>query len=127
LRDFDTKFLSGFQAENYDIAAEELLRKIFLRVKDFVKGSCGEDHNAFMDNSTYETPSAEYVFMPVWFLNYVYHGKTYTFALNGQTGKVAGEYPISRLKVALLAAGIFISSSLICSLLIFMLIGGYLI
>ncbi len=125
LREFDTKFLSGFQAENYDISADELLRRVFLRVKDYVKGACCDANAGYMDNSYYETPSAEYVFMPVWFLNYGYHGKTYTFALNGQTGKVAGDHPISRLKVGLLAFAIFAASSVICSLLIFMLIGGY--
>jgi DNA-directed RNA polymerase subunit RPC12/RpoP len=125
LRSFDTKFLSGFQAENYDVSAEELLRRIFLRVKEFVKGACGEGKTGYVDNSHYETPSAEYVFLPVWFLNYTYHGKTYTFALNGQTGKVAGEQPISRLKVGLLSLGIFALSSCICGLLAFMIIGVY--
>lgn len=127
LRQFDTKYLSGFHAENYDTSADELLRKIFLRVKDYVKGACGEGHSGYMDNSFYDTPSAEYVFMPVWFLNYKYHGKSYTFALNGQTGKVAGEQPISILKVGLISLGIFAISAAICSLLVFMMIGRYLI
>ena len=32
--------------------------------------------------------------MPVWLLNTIYRGKTYTFAMNGQTGKMTGSFPI---------------------------------
>lgn len=127
LRAFDTKFLSGFYAENYDTSADDMLMKIFHRVKNFVKGACGDGRLQYVDNSSYLTPSAEYVFMPVWFLHYQYHGKKYTFALNGQTGKVAGEQPMSRLKIGLISAGIFGISSVLCAVMIFLLLGGFLL
>lgn len=124
LIDFNTKFLSGFYAENYDIPAEKLLRSIFMRVKEFVKSACGAGRVDYSDNSIYHPPTAEYVYLPVWFLNYVYHGKTYTFALNGQTGKVAGEQPISRWKIALFVGGMFAGFALLFGLLGFMMFGG---
>jgi hypothetical protein len=37
---------------------------------------------------------ARYVLLPVWMLNTKYRGKTYTFAMNGQTGKMTGSLPI---------------------------------
>ena len=42
--------------------------------------------------------------MPIWLLTYQQRGKTYTYAMNGYTGKVYGELPVSRLKLALLGA-----------------------
>ena len=37
--------------------------------------------------------------MPVWFLNYKYKEKFYTFVVNGQSGKVAGKLPLSIFKL----------------------------
>ena len=105
---FDTKYLAGFFAESYDLPAENLLRRGYLRVKDFVRGFCGEGRVNFNDHSTYHLPTAEYVYLPVWFLNYTYRGKTYSFALNGQTGKVAGDQPISRWKLCLFLLAVFV-------------------
>ena len=34
--------------------------------------------------------------MPVWILNYNYKGKMYTFAMNGQTGKLVGDLPMDK-------------------------------
>ena len=38
---------------------------------------------------------AAYALMPVWMLNTKYRGKDYLFAMNGQTGKIVGELPMS--------------------------------
>ena len=38
---------------------------------------------------------ADYVLLPVWMLNTRYKGKDYLFAMNGQTGKIVGNLPIS--------------------------------
>jgi hypothetical protein len=37
---------------------------------------------------------AKYALYPVWMLSATYKGKPYTFAMNGQTGKFAGDLPI---------------------------------
>ena len=42
--------------------------------------------------------SVRYVMLPVYLLNVAYKGKNYRFAINGQTGKVVGELPISKVK-----------------------------
>jgi hypothetical protein len=38
--------------------------------------------------------NAKYVLLPVWMLTSRYNGKTYTFAMNGQTGRITGDLPI---------------------------------
>ncbi len=47
-----------------------------------------------------------YTMLPVWFLSYKYNGKIYEFAINGQTGKLAGTPPLSKGKLALFCAGL---------------------
>ena len=39
-----------------------------------------------------------YSLLPVWMLNIKYLDKMYQFAINGQTGKVVGEYPVDKSK-----------------------------
>ena len=38
----------------------------------------------------------KYGLFPVWFLNTKWNGKTYSFAMNGQTGKMVGDLPADK-------------------------------
>ncbi len=58
------------------------------------------------DYSLYPLPDAEFALLPVWFLTYTQGKRKYVFLLNGQTGAVAGEIPVSPLRVALFALGL---------------------
>jgi len=40
------------------------------------------------------------ILLPVYLLSYRYRKKLYRFMLNGQTGKAAGDKPLSWLKIA---------------------------
>lgn len=62
--------------------------------------------------------SYRYAMLPVWTLMYEHKGKRYFFAMNGQTGKVVGELPISAGRAALASALIWIVMALIYWLLI---------
>ena len=49
----------------------------------------------------------EYSLLPIWMLNYRdRRGKVYTYAMNGYTGKVYGELPVSLPKLGLLLAAV---------------------
>jgi hypothetical protein len=43
----------------------------------------------------------KHVLFPVWIASYRYRDKVYHFLINGQTGEVQGQAPISWIKVAL--------------------------
>lgn len=47
-----------------------------------------------------------YALMPVWMLNTKWDGKDFLFAMNGQTGKLVGDLPVSRGKFWALFAAI---------------------
>lgn len=59
---------------------------------------------------------ARYVFFPVWILNTKYKDKIYTFAMNGQTGKMTGAFPICPKKTAAWFAGVTAGVALLASL-----------
>jgi len=48
------------------------------------------------------------VLLPVWMSAYRFRKKTYRFLVNGQTGEVAGESPVSWQRVTLLVIGILV-------------------
>ena len=132
LKDFDMLYLSGFFADRYDLPAERLEDNLNNKINSFVErvfrdsvrgyGSITETQN----RSKIYKPDVKYALLPVWILNYKYLGKRYTFAMNGQTGKIAGEYPISRLKLVLLGLAILPVAAVLFKLVIGgLILGGF--
>ena len=62
-----------------------------------------------------------YALMPVWMLNTKWHGKDFLFAMNGQTGKLVGDLPVSWGKFWGLFAAIAVPLALLGSALSFFL------
>jgi hypothetical protein len=54
--------------------------------------------------------------LPVWILNVRHANRQYTFAVNGQTGKVVGKLPIDYLKLVLTGVGTFVISDIVFAL-----------
>ena len=46
----------------------------------------------------------KYALLPVWLVNTTWNGKTYTYAMNGQTGKFVGDIPTDYKKAKSLGA-----------------------
>jgi len=49
--------------------------------------------------------------LPVWFMTFNYEGKVWEYAINGQTGKIAGQLPVSftKLIIGCLTAGLAVA------------------
>lgn len=100
LVDFDTAYLSGFLADKYDVPSEKGQPRIRQRVENAI--DCKVQASILGYATAIPTSrqinvqhiKAKYVLLPVWILNTKYRGKTYTFAMNGQTGKMTGTLPI---------------------------------
>ncbi|MGF7109539.1 hypothetical protein [Treponema pedis] len=107
--DFSAGYLAGFFAEQYDIKKEEA-EPVFTEkakttainaIRDSADYSSIEDEK---DESVYSIKDCRYVLLPSWILTYLYKGKTYVFAVNGQTGKSFGELPLDKTRLALFSA-----------------------
>lgn len=132
LTDFDMKYLAGFFADKYDVPAEKLEDRLQKRIEPCVDKMFKESTQKYSsvrdikNNSKYLKPSTRYALLPVWILNYKYMGKTYTFAMNGQTGKIAGEPPISRVKLLILGLAILPLAALLFKLVVGgLILGGF--
>ena len=100
--DFRTAYLSGFLADKYDVDAEASVA----RANERIKHSTEEAFASTVRGYTTVVPSASsislqngrarYALYPVWILNTQWNGQNFTFAINGQTGKIAGDLPMDK-------------------------------
>jgi DNA-directed RNA polymerase subunit RPC12/RpoP len=99
--DFHTAYLSGFLADKFDVARESGKDRIRQRVSSSMDSlishtfvgydSVTPTHkNIHIDHSR-----GRYVLLPVWLLTIRFAEQTYHFAMNGQTGRITGNLPVS--------------------------------
>lgn len=122
LIDFDAAYLSGYMADRYDVTLEQNAPRINSRIeattldtfRQTVSGYSGVTPDS--KKIGIYNGKAKYALLPVWILNTKYQDKTYTFAMNGQTGKLVGSLPVDKKKywgyLAGIAAGLFAISQL---------------
>ena len=107
LKDFNYSYLSGFLSEKYDIDSEGAKPDSETRCKNTFINEMKKDirgYNAVTvtkNNINLNNIKTDYVLLPVWMLNIKYKDKIYTFAMNGQTGKMVGNIPINWVKALL--------------------------
>ncbi len=127
LKPFAMQYLAGFVADQRDYTADELMPLVKHQVSGYAVNQAQSTISGYSSvrvnhqEVTYNQEDKSYVYLPLWFINYPYHGKNYFFAMNGQTGKVVGEPPVSGAKIAGWFAGL---SAIIFAVL--MLTGGLL-
>jgi hypothetical protein len=112
LVDFDTAYLSGYLAEKYDVDAASGRSRIKQRIENTMDQQARSSVYSYggvycAGKSVSVTHGRErYVLLPVWMLYSKNRDKTYVFAMNGQTGKMTGVFPICPKKSALWFSGV---------------------
>ena len=125
LMDFSMPYLSGFLAKKRDIERETLSEEVRGRMQVYtdalLRRTVTQPYATVKTNEAnvdIQSSHWEYALLPVWVLTYTHtDGKVYTFAINGSTGKIYGELPVSRLKLAILAGAIALPVTAILSVL----------
>ncbi len=120
---YQPEFVSGFQAEAYQVGLKDgfpIARQVVdAQVAQRIRADIGGDQQRIRDVSTrYSDVRFKHVMLPVWISAYRYRDKVYRFLINGQTGEVSGESPKSWWKIALLVFAILIG------LFVVLVIGG---
>lgn len=121
LTDFRPEFLSGFNAEKYNMAADLLENRVKKKVSDdlgqIIKQQCTgySSLNPKRNNVTTKDEKRKYGLLPVWKYIYSYKGQDYPFYVNGQTGKIVGTAPISSKKVWAYAGTLWVCLTVILS------------
>ncbi len=103
---FDTKYLSGFKSETYQIGLEEgyasAQQKMEPTIVSDINRDIGGDRQRINSKSTaYNDITFKHILLPIWLSAYRYNEKVYRFMINGRTGEVQGERPWSWIKITL--------------------------
>jgi DNA-directed RNA polymerase subunit RPC12/RpoP len=109
------EFLAGFRAEGYAIGLEDgfvearaYMDRIIARDIKFDIG--GDRQRIHTVDTQLGAITFKHVLLPVWLAAYKYRGETYRFVVNGRTGRVQGERPWSKGKIAIaVLAGLIVA------------------
>lgn len=103
LEPFQISYLSGYLADKYDVEPDALSDRVHERVEKSIKDRFRETvmgYDSVIPRRERicisKGGAVAYALLPVWFLNTKWNGETYSFAMNGQTGKLIGDLPIGR-------------------------------
>ncbi|MCR4616486.1 MAG: hypothetical protein K5756_10125 [Clostridiales bacterium] len=100
--DFQTAYLAGYMADKYDVDADASINRANERIKrstEEVFAGTVEGYtsvNTEASSVAFNNGKAKYALYPVWLLNTTWNGNKYTFAMNGQTGKLVGDLPLDK-------------------------------
>ncbi len=119
LEDFSMSYMTGFFADKYDVDKAA----VFPRIRDravragngVIQGSLAGYSSVYVQHQNYsvEKTNWQYIMLPVWFMTYNYKGQIYEFAINGQTGKLAGTPPLDKKKLGIISALIGLAVTLL--------------
>ena len=99
---FSSAYLPGFLADKYDVSKEDCAERANSRA---MRSAVDEMKNTVVGYSSVVVEGqdvnlhpgkARYALMPVWLLSTRWQDKSYLFAMNGQTGKLVGDLPVSK-------------------------------
>ncbi len=113
LKNFEDKYMSGFLGEihtdNQDALKNRAEKKAKKDSKSLLQETLGGYASLTNVNQSIDLTqkACKYTLLPVWVYDFQYQGKTYTYHVNGQTGKVIGETPIANRKVVGYSATVF--------------------
>lgn len=106
-KEFQVAYISGHCADKYDVSKEETFTRATTRIKEGTIAALRSTTTGYLGCTLTESSinmhnsNADYVYYPVWTLNTKYKDKNYKFAMNGQTGKLVGNLPMSIAKLLL--------------------------
>ena len=119
--DFNAGYLSGYLADRYDVSADDSIERANERVKstaESVLNGTAIGYATIIPESSrvsFSGGKIRYSLLPVWMLNIKYMDKMYKYVINGQTGRVSGEFPTSKAKKARFFAAVFGATFAVCA------------
>ena len=108
-KEYNNSYIVGYAADKYTVSQDETFKRANVRIKegtvDALRSTVRGYDTVSLNNASinYRDNKTHYAYYPVWTLNSLYKEKYYHFAMNGQTGKLTGNLPISRVKATFIS------------------------
>jgi len=115
---YNAGFLSGWVVERYQIDLVTAAKMSRDRMEREMQALCaaqvpGDTHRNLEVEDDYSGQTFKHILVPIWLVSYNYGTRNYQVVINGYTGRIAGKYPMSWVKIlfavltALTAFGFF--------------------
>ncbi len=106
LKPYNAGFLSGWVVERYQIDLVSAAKHARETMERQIESLCarqvpGDTHRNLSVRTDYAGQTFKHVLVPVWLLAYNYGPRAFQVVINGFTGKIAGKYPKSWVKILL--------------------------
>lgn len=128
LKPFSTAYLPGFVADKYDVSVDECAPRADKRCTASTEAFLRNDVHGYSTVITVDQDicisrgKVHYALLPVWILTTRWEDKNFIFGMNGQTGRFAGNLPVSKARFF----GFFAGLSAVLSILAYLTgLGGY--
>ncbi|MCI8346503.1 MAG: hypothetical protein HFJ12_00965 [Bacilli bacterium] len=123
LVEYNHAYLSGFLAEKYDVDSNKAMERANKRAMNTAisttKATVIHQSKVVTNNNLHIAKvNDDYILLPVWMVNIKYKDKTYTFAMNGQTGEIVGNIPLDIRKTIIVSILLFIITTVLAFFII---------
>lgn len=111
--DFEEKYLSGYEAEVYNMTSDLVESRAQKKADGFAERWFQDTLGGYdrtetgVKNKRHELQKTEFALLPVWLYDYVYKDQHYIFYINGQSGKIVGKAPFSKERMFSMTAALF--------------------
>ena len=106
LKPFSTAYLPGFLADRYNEDSDACAERARTRMLNSTAQALHETTHGYSEVNTLHEDinlsklKAHYALLPVWMLHTRWKDNDFLFAMNGQTGRLIGDLPVDKAKVA---------------------------
>ncbi len=112
LRRYEPRYVAGWPCEQPDIDQPEAFARGRAALEEMQRRAItgflpGDTHSGLTHQTRIWRESADLCLLPLYTVTYRYQGKPFRFLVNGQTGRVAGDMPVSWRRIgAAIGAGL---------------------
>lgn len=113
LKPYDPAYVRGWTVERYQVDLRQAAETSRQQMESVTYQLCerevpGDTHRNLQVRTDYQGRSFKHILVPVWLVTYNYGAKSFQVVVNGFTGKMAGEHPLSWVKITLAVIAVLI-------------------
>lgn len=106
LKPYDPAYVRGWTVERYQVDLRQAATTSKQQMDATIYQLCGREvpgdtQRNLQVSSSYQGRTFKHILVPVWLATYSYGRKSFQVVVNGYTGKMAGEHPLSWVKITL--------------------------
>ncbi len=110
---YNAGFLSGWVVERYQIDLLTAAKTARETMQSEIESMCasrvpGDTHRNLQVRADFSAQTFKHILVPLWLLSYTYGPKSFQVIINGVSGKIAGHYPKSWIKITFAVLGVLI-------------------